>query len=95
METIFMNTKNIKTSKPHRFKLDLTDKLYLKSPNKNMALANLSIYYAWKSSSQNTKTINLKFWHQLGMILLIENPPVQIYPNKIKNRIVFKIKNWV
>ena len=23
---------------------------------------------------------------------LTENPPVQIYPNKIKNRIVFKIK---
>ena len=25
--------------------------------------------------------------------VLTENPPVQIYPNKIKNRIVFKIKN--
>ena len=25
--------------------LDLTDKLNLKNPNKNMALANLSIYY--------------------------------------------------
>ena len=24
---------------------------------------------------------------------LNENPPVQIYPNKIKNRILFKIKN--
>ena len=24
--------------------------------------------------------------------ILTENPPVQIYPNKIKNRIVFKIK---
>ena len=23
---------------------------------------------------------------------LAENPPVQIYPNKVKNRIVFKIK---
>ena len=23
---------------------------------------------------------------------LAENPPIQIYPNKIKNRIVFKIK---
>ena len=61
METIFMNTKNIKASKPHRFKLDLTDKLYLKNPNKNMASANLSINYSWKSSSQNTKTINLNF----------------------------------
>ena len=24
---------------------------------------------------------------------LTENPPIQIFPNKIKNRIVFKIKN--
>ena len=45
METIFMNTENIKTSEPHKFKLDLTDKLNLKNPNKNMPLANLSIYY--------------------------------------------------
>ena len=33
----------------HIFKLDLTDKLNLKNPKKNMALANLSIYYAWKN----------------------------------------------
>ena len=49
METIFMNTKNSKTNEPHRFKLDLTDKLSLKDPKQNMALANLSIYYAWKN----------------------------------------------
>ena len=29
-----MNSKNSKTSEPHRFKLDLTDKLNLKNPNK-------------------------------------------------------------
>ena len=44
-----MNTENSKTSEPHRFKLDLTDKLNLKNLNKNMALANLSIYYTWKN----------------------------------------------
>ena len=49
METIFINTENSKTNEPHRFKLDLTDKLNLKNPNKNMALANLSIYYTWKN----------------------------------------------
>ena len=43
METIFMNTQNSKSSEPHRFKLDLTDKL--KNRKKNMVLANLSIYY--------------------------------------------------
>ena len=44
-----MNTKNSKTSEPHRFRLDLTDKLDLKDPKINMALANLSIYYTWKN----------------------------------------------
>ena len=43
-----MNTENIKTSEPHKFKLDLTDKLNLKNSNKNMTLANLSIYYTSK-----------------------------------------------
>ena len=45
METIFMNTENSKTSKPERFKLNLADKLNLKDPKKNKALANSSIYY--------------------------------------------------
>ena len=49
METIFMNTENSKTSESRRFKLDLTDKLNLENPSKDMALANLSIYYTWKN----------------------------------------------
>ena len=49
METIFTNTENSKTNEPHRFKLHLTEKLNLTNPNKHMALANLSIYYAWKN----------------------------------------------
>ena len=59
METFFMNSKNSKTNEPDRFKYDLIDKLDLKNPNKNMALANLSIYYTWK----NVKSIynNNKF----------------------------------
>ena len=44
-----MKTENSKTNEPHRFKLDLGDKLNIKNPNKNMALANLSIYYTWKN----------------------------------------------
>ena len=40
-----MNAENSKTSEPHRFTLDLTDKLNLKDPNKNIVLASLSIYY--------------------------------------------------
>ena len=49
METFFMNSKNSKTNEPHKFKYDLIDKLDLKNPNKNMAHANLSIYYTWKN----------------------------------------------
>ena len=45
METIFMNTRNSKTNEPNRFKYDFIDKLDLKNPSKNMALANLNIYY--------------------------------------------------
>ena len=39
-----MNTENSKTNESHRFRLDLTDKLNLKNPKKNMALTN-----TWKN----------------------------------------------
>ena len=118
METIFMNCENSKTSESHRFKLDSTDKLNLRDPKKNMALANLSIYYTWKnikSEYNNNKfKISAPTWNDTFDLpdgsysiaeiqdyfefmikkhkTLTENLPVQIYPNKIKNRIVFKIK---
>ena len=59
METFFMSTKNSQTNEPYKLKYDLIDKLDLRNPNKNMALANLSIYYTWK----NVKSIykNNKF----------------------------------
>ena len=34
METVFMNSEDSKTGEPHRFRLDLTDKLNLKDPKK-------------------------------------------------------------
>ena len=49
METIFMTSKSSKTNEPHKFRLSLADKLNLKDPSKNTTLANLSIYYTWKS----------------------------------------------
>ena len=55
-----MNTENSKTNKPHRFKLDLTDELNLKNPNKNVALANLSIYQTWKNIKSENKNIKFK-----------------------------------
>ena len=66
METFFMNTKNSKTSEPYKFKYDLIDKLDLKNPNKNMALANLSIYYTWKNvkSTYNNNKISAPTWNE-------------------------------
>ena len=44
-----MNTANSKTKHSNKFVYNFTDKLNLKNPNKNIALANLSIYYTWKN----------------------------------------------
>ena len=44
-----MNTLNSKTNESNRFIYQFSDKLNLNNPNKNMALANLSIYYTWKN----------------------------------------------
>ena len=68
METFFMNSKNSKTNEPYKFKYDLIDKLDFKNPNKNMALANLSIYYTWKnvkSTYNNNKfKISVPTWNE-------------------------------
>ena len=56
-----MNNENSGRSEPHRFKLDLTDKINLKNQNKNMTLANLSIYYTWKNIKSEYNIINLQF----------------------------------
>ena len=90
----------------------------LKNPNKNTALANVSIYYTWKkikSAYNNNKfKISAPTWNDeinlpdgsysvsdiqdyFEYIIkkhetIADNPPVQIYVNKIKNRFFFKIK---
>ena len=104
-----MKSENCQTNESQRFTLDLTVKLNLKNPNKNMALANLSIYYTWrniKSEYKNNKfkisaparndTFDLPDDYFEFVIKkhenLTKNPAVQIYPNKMKNRIFFKTK---
>ena len=37
METIFMNTENSKTNEPHKFVLNLSQRLDLRSSNKHVA----------------------------------------------------------
>ena len=58
METIFMNTEDSKTNEPHRFVLNLSQRLDLRRSNKHIALLHLSIYYTWKKIRQQYKTIN-------------------------------------
>ena len=44
-----MNTAKSKTKHSNKLVYNFTDKLNLKNTNKNIALANLSIYYTWKN----------------------------------------------
>ena len=119
METIFINTSNSKTNEPNEFIYHFTDKLNLKNLNKNMALANLGIYYTWKNIksvyNNNKCKISAPTWDDTfdlpdGSYSVADiqdyfeyiikkhetttsTSPVLIYSNKIKNRIVFKIKS--
>ena len=119
METVFIKTENSKTNEHRRFRLKIADQLNLRGPNKNIALANLSIFYTWrniKSAYNNNKfKICAPTWnggfhlpnesYSISFIqdyfeyiikkdeTIADSPPVQIYSNKIKNRIVFKMKN--
>ena len=60
MNTIFMNSKNIKTSDPHRLLLNLSEKINLKRSDKYIALSNLSIYYTWKIIKKSYKNDKFK-----------------------------------
>ena len=119
MDTIFMNSENSKTPKPHVLILKLTYKLDLRIGQMIIALSNLSIYYTWKniksSYSNNKFEISAPAWndkfelpdgsysvsniqHYFEYISKIHGedlnkPSVQIYVNKIKKRVTFKIKN--
>ena len=44
MNTKYINSKNSKTSDPHKLLLNLTDKIDLGTKDKYIALSNLSIY---------------------------------------------------
>ena len=119
MDTIFMNSENSKTSKPHVLILKLTNKLDLRIGETIIALSNLSIYYTWKNIKNlysNNKfkiyspTWNDKFELPHGSYSVsdiqdyfeyfsikhgenTDKPSVQIYVNKIENRVTFRIKD--
>ena len=115
METVYMNTLNSKTNESNRFIYQFTGKLNLKNPNKNMVLANLSIYYTWKNIKSEYKNnkfqISAPIWNDTFDLpdgsysvsdiqdyfeyiikkheTIADNPPVQIYVNKIKKQDCF------
>ena len=60
METIFMNTGKIKTNEPHKFFLNLSQRLNLRSSYKHVALQNIPIYYTWKNIRKQNKNNKLK-----------------------------------
>ena len=57
-----MNTLNSKTNESNKLIHQFTDKLNLKNPNKNLALANLSIYYTWKNIRSEYKNNKFKIF---------------------------------
>ena len=60
MDTIFMNSENIRTSEYHVLVLKLADKLDLRRAQNNVAPSNLSIYYTWKNIKSSYKNDKFK-----------------------------------
>ena len=60
MDTLFMNSKNSKTSDLHRLLLNPADKIDLKRKDKYVAFSNLSIYYTRKNVKKLYKNNKFK-----------------------------------
>ena len=59
-----MNSEKSETNESDKFSYhftDITNKLNVKHPNKNISLVNLRIYYAWKNikSAYNNSKLNI------------------------------------
>ena len=55
-----MNSKNSKTSDPHRLLLNLSGKINLKRRDKFVNLSNLNICYTWKNIKMSYKSNKFK-----------------------------------
>ena len=55
-----MNAENSKTNKPHKFVLNLSQRLDLKSSNKHVAVQSLSLHYTWKNIRKQCKNNKVK-----------------------------------
>ena len=61
MDAIFKNSKNSKTSEPHRLLLNLAYEINLKRSDKYVTLSNLNMYLPWKNMKNNKKINKLKY----------------------------------
>ena len=68
-----MNSKNSKTSDPHRLLLNLSDKVSLKRSDKYVALSNFSIYYTWKNMKKSYKNNKCKLRHGMKSLNYLMN----------------------
>ena len=60
MDTIFMNSRNSKTSDRYRLLRNLSDKINLKRSDKYVASSYFSIYYSWKNMKKLYKNNKFK-----------------------------------
>ena len=60
METILINTKNIEINEPHKFVLNLSQRLDWKSLDKHVVFQNVSIHYTWKNIGKLDKNNKIK-----------------------------------
>ena len=92
MEIIFMNTENRETNEPHKFVLNLSQRLDLRSSTKHVALQSLSVYCTWKSIRKQYKNYKVKIlapiWNDE-----VELPDGSYSVSNIQDYIEYSIKN--
>ena len=64
MSIIFINSKNSKTSDPHRLLLNLTNKIDFRRKDKYIALSYVSIYYTWKKFKNDKFKTSTPTWNE-------------------------------
>ena len=77
-----MNKENSKTEKSHKFVLNLSQRLDLRTTNKHVALQNPSIYYTWKKIRQQYKN-DFELPHRFYLVSDIQDLVQYIIKNMI------------
>ena len=87
MRTTYINPKNSKTNEPHKFVINLSQILDLRSSNKHVALQKVPIYYAWKNIRKQCKINKLKVSSWIDIFesskTLTRIPLIHVYIKKI------------